>query len=75
MAILFCTKFTDLSDNIDNIRINRKALPILIYLVLEAITHRESWVQRHRNGFESRAARVNLKEDMDEETNAEGKER
>ena len=29
----------------------------------------------HRNGFESRTARVNLKEDMDEETSAEGKER
>ena len=43
--------------------------------VLKAITHRESWVQRHRNGFESRTARVNLKEDMDEETSAEGKER
>ena len=42
--------------------------------VLKAITHRESWVQRHRNGFESRPARVNLKEDMDEETSAEGKE-
>ena len=36
---------------------------------------RESWVQRHRNGFESRTARVNLKEDMDEEASAEGKER
>ena len=33
--------------------------------VLKAITHRESWVQRHRYGFESRTARVNLKEDMD----------
>ncbi|CAH3148758.1 unnamed protein product [Porites evermanni] len=43
--------------------------------VLKAITHRGSWVQRHRNGFESRRARVDLKEDMDEETRAEGKER
>ena len=32
-------------------------------------------VQRHQNGFESRTARVNLKEDVDEETRAEGKER
>ena len=40
--------------------------------VLKAITHRESLVQRNRNGFESRTARVNLKEGMDEETSREG---
>ena len=39
------------------------------------MTHRESWVQRHQNGFESRTARVNLKEDVDEEKSAEEKER
>ena len=36
---------------------------------------KKNWVQWHRNGFESRPARVNLKEDMDEETSAEAKER
>ena len=58
-------------------RINREALPILVYLLYLSSKplHRESWVQRHRNGFESRTARVNLKEDMDEETSAEEKER
>ena len=42
--------------------------------VLKAITHRGSWVQRHQNGFESRTERVNIKEDVEEETSAEGKE-
>ena len=42
--------------------------------VLKAVTDGESWVQRHRNGFESRTARINLKEDIDEETRAERKE-
>ena len=42
-------------------------------LVVKAITHTESWVQRHRNGFELRTARVNLKEDMDDETSDKGR--
>ena len=58
-------------------RINREALPIIVYLLYRSSKplHRESWVQRNRNGFQSRTARVHLKEDMDEETSEEGKER
>ena len=43
--------------------------------IVKAITHREIWVQRHRNGFESRTARVNLEENIDKEMSVEGKER
>ncbi|CAH3182042.1 unnamed protein product, partial [Porites evermanni] len=36
--------------------------------VLKAITHIESWVQSYRSGFESRTARLHLKERINEET-------
>ena len=40
--------------------------------VLKAITHIESWVQRHRSGFQSRTARLHLKERINEETRKRG---
>ena len=49
--------------------------PLPLVTVLVYLLYRSSKpFQRHRNGFESRTARVSLKEDMDEETSAEGKE-